>query len=191
MIRTPISSAINHLLASESWAREKLARHAGKVAMFDAGVAAIRLKVASDGMVQAAESHDVANVTIRAKLSDLPLIVQNRKHAFSYVQIEGDADFANTVSQLSESLRWEAEEDLGRVFGDAAAVRLVSGVQAIAQTAKATQQKFVENLAEYFLEENPLLVRPRQVGEFSGEVTRLRDDVERLAKRIDRLKGSR
>lgn len=191
MIRSTIPAAINHLLVREQWAREKLAKHAGKVAVFDAGVVSVRLKVAADGMVQAAGAEEMPSVTIRAKLSDLPLIVQNREHAFSYVQIEGDADFANTVSQVSQSLRWEAEEDLSRLFGEAAAVRLVGGARAALHTAKATHQKLTENIAEYFLEENPLLVRPQSVAEFSSEVTRLRDDLERLSKRIDRLKGSR
>jgi ubiquinone biosynthesis accessory factor UbiJ len=186
-----VSAAINHLLARESWAREKLARHAGKVALFDAGVLTLRLKAAADGMVEAAAADELQNVTIRVKLSDLPLILQNREHAFSYVQIEGDADFANTISQLSETLRWEAEEDLAKLFGDAAAVRLVGGARTAFEVAKSTQQKIVENVAEYFLEENPVLVRPQAVADFSGDVTKLRDDVERLAKRIEKLKESR
>ncbi|OWW22817.1 ubiquinone biosynthesis accessory factor UbiJ [Noviherbaspirillum denitrificans] len=188
---SPVSAAINHLLAREPWAREKLARHAGKVALFDAGVVSLRLKATADGMVEGASPDEAQNVTIRVKLSDLPLILQNREHAFSYVQIEGDADFANTVSQLSETLRWEAEEDLAKLFGDTAAVRLASAARTAISVAKTTQQKFVENVAEYFLEENPVLVRPQMVAEFSSDVTRLRDDVERLAKRIEKLKESR
>jgi ubiquinone biosynthesis protein UbiJ len=190
-LHSPLPAAINHLLVREPWARDKLARHAGKVAVFDAGVAAIRLKVAADGMVQAAAQDETAAVTIRARLSDLPLIARNREQAFSYVQIEGDADFANTISQLGQSLRWEAEEDLAKLIGDVPAVRLTGGVRAAFDAARATQQKLAENLAEYFLEENPMLVRPQAVAGFSAEVSRLRDDVERLAKRIERLKGSR
>jgi len=188
---SPVSATINHLLAREPWAREKLARHAGKVALFDTSVMSIRLKVEADGMVRAAGTDEPQNVTIRVKLSDLPLILQHREHAFSYVQIEGDADFANTISQLSESLRWEAEEDLSRLIGDVAAVRVVSGARAAFDAAKSTQKKVAENVAEYFLEENPLLVRPQMVADFSSEVTRLRDDVERLAKRLEKLKESR
>lgn len=191
MISSPISAAINHLLAQENWARDKLSRHAGKVACFDAGVMAVRLRVASDGMVQAASADAPTNVTIRAKLSDLPLMAQNREHAFSYVQIEGDADFANTISQLSENLRWEAEHDLSRWIGDIAATRIVGGVRGALETARTTQQRFAENVAEYFLDEKPLLVRPQAVADFSGDVTKLRDDVERLAKRIEKLKESR
>jgi len=188
---SPVSAAINHLLAREPWAREKLARHAGKVAVFDAGLVALRLKAAADGMVEDATADEPQNVTIRVKLSDLPVILQNREHAFSYVQIEGDADFANTVSQLSENLRWEAEEDLAKLVGDTAAVRIAGTARSVLSAAKTTQQKLAENVAEYFLEENPVLVRPQAVNDFSSEVTRLRDDVERLAKRIEKLKESR
>lgn len=188
---SPVPAAINHLLAREPWAREKLARHAGKVALFDAGVVSLRLKAAADGMVEAAGTGETQNVTIRVKLSDLPVILQNREHAFSYVQIEGDADFANTISQLSETLRWEAEEDLAKLVGETAAVRFVSTARTAFDMVKTTQQKIAENVAEYFLEENPMLVRPQAVAEFSSDVTRLRDDVERLAKRIEKLKESR
>jgi ubiquinone biosynthesis protein UbiJ len=191
MISSPFSAAINHLLAQESWARDKLARHAGKVAVFDGGVASLKLKVAADGMLRAADAADAPNVTIRARLADLPLIAQNRERAFSYVQIEGDADFANTISQLSQSLRWEAEADLSRWIGDIAANRLVAGARTAFESARSTQRKLAENMAEYLLEENPMLVRPRDVDAFAAEVTRLRDDVERLGKRIDKLKGSR
>lgn len=191
MISSPVSAAINHLLAGESWARNELARHAGKIAHFDAGAAAVRLKVTADGMVQAAPAADAANVTIRAKLADLPLIAQHRERAFSYVQIEGDADFANTISHLSQTLRWEAEEDLAKLIGDIAATRMVAGVKAAIDTANSTGQKLAENVAEYLLDEKPVLVRPHSVADFSSDVVKLRDDVERLAKRIEKLTGSR
>ena len=59
MISYPVSAAINHLLAQEPWAREKLVRHAGKIALLDGGAAALKLKVAADGMLQVAADDDV------------------------------------------------------------------------------------------------------------------------------------
>lgn len=184
-------AAINHLLAQEAWARAKLIPHAGKVAVLDGGVLAVRLKVSADGMVETASADDMPTVTIRMQPSDLPLIMQNRERAFSYVKIEGDADFANTISQLSQSLRWEAEDDLSKVVGDIAATRIVAGAHKAVSTAKSLHQSVSENIAEYFLEENPLLIRPQAVAGFTAEVTKLRDDVARLAKRIEKLKGSK
>jgi ubiquinone biosynthesis protein UbiJ len=185
-----IPTVINHLLAQEPWARNSLARHAGKVARFDSGLVNVKFAVAADGLVEMAMSEAPPNVIIRAKLADLPLIAQNRERAFSYVKIEGDADFANTISQLSQSLHWEAEEDLSKFIGDIAAVRVVAGARSAIDTMRSTQRKIAENLAEYFLEENPMLMRPQNVADFARDVAKLRDDVERLTKRIDRLKGS-
>jgi ubiquinone biosynthesis protein UbiJ len=187
MIPATLTAIINHLLAREPWAMKTLAPHAGKVARVDTGVFALQLQVAADGLLQPA--HDASpDVAIRMKLSDLPLMAQNRERAFSYVQIEGDAEFANVISQVAQGVRWEAEEDLSRFVGDIAARRIVGGAKSAFDAARNAQQKLSENLAEYFLEEQPLLVRPGAVKAFSEDVAALRDDVERLAKRIERLK---
>ena len=187
MLATPAVATINHLLAQEAWAREALRRHAGKLACIDMGQVQVRLRVAKDGMVEAGDDAGPANVTIRLKLSDLPLIAQNRERAFSYVKIEGDAEFANAISQLSKSLRWEAEHDLEKVVGPVAATRLAGGARAAFAALKSGQRKLAENAAEYFLEENPLLVRPAVTEQFGAEVRRLRDDTERFAKRLANL----
>lgn len=189
MLPSVFPATLNHLLAQEPWARDKLALHAGKVACMDAGIAAVRLKVARDGMLESVAPDEPSSVTIRVKLADLPLILQNRERAFSYVTIEGDADFANTISQLSQTLRWEAEADLSKVVGDIAAVRIVAAAKAAFASIASTQHKLLENAAEYFLEENPTLLRPQAVADFSSEVSRLRDDVERIGKRIEKLEG--
>ncbi|MQA23472.1 ubiquinone biosynthesis accessory factor UbiJ [Rugamonas rivuli] len=183
----PASAAINHLLAQEPWARAELQRHAGKIAAIDTGAVVLRLRVTADGMLEAAPAEEPARVTIRVKLSDLPLIAQNRERAFSYVQIEGDAEFANAISNLSKSLRWEAEHDLEKVVGPIAAVRMVSGARAAFETIKTGHQKLAENVAEFLLDEKPVLIRPQVVEAFSADVVRLRDDVERAAKRLTRL----
>jgi len=184
-----LPAAINHLLAQEAWARAKLVPHTGKVAVLDSGVLAVRLKVAADGLLETPTADEAAAVTIRVQLSDLPLIMQNRERAFSYVKVEGDADFANMISQLSQSLRWEVEDDLSKIVGDIAATRIVGGAQAAFNNARALHQSLTENVAEYFLEENPMLMRPQAITDFTNDVTRLRDDVARLAKRIEKLKG--
>ena len=187
-----IPSAMNHLLAQEPWARAKLAVHQGKTACFDLSVLRINLMITVDGMVSLAEQDAApSNVTIRIKPEQLPLILQNRERAFSYVTVEGDADFANTISQVSQSLQWEAEEDLSKLVGDIAAIKIVAGAKTAFQTVKATNQALAENVAEYFLEEKPMLVRPQTVMDFGGDVAKMRDDVERLIKRIEKLEGRR
>jgi len=180
-------ATINHLLVDESWARASLQRHAGKIAVIDTGHLALRLRVAADGLLEAGQPDAVPNVTIHVKLTDLPLIAQNRERAFSYVRIEGDAEFANTISQLSRGLRWEPEHDLERLFGPIGARRLAGGARSAFTNANAAGRRLAENLAEFLVEERPVLVRPSDVDDFGADVVRLRDDIERTAKRIARL----
>ena len=186
-LAAPAVAAINHLLALEAWARDALVLHAGKVALIDAGSVALRMQVTRDGMLEVGGPDQAPSVTIRMKLADLPLIAQNRDRAFSYVKIEGDAEFANTISQLSKALRWEAEHDLERWTGPIAARRIAGGARSVFAAAMSTRRKLGENLAEYFLDENPVLVRPAMLDELSADVNRLRDDVERAAKRLAKL----
>lgn len=198
---TPLSSLfiyfVNHLLSTEPWARARLQSHVGKVACFDLQAFLLRCKVSADGQLEsvpadAIEASEVpANVTIRLKLSDVPLIAQHRDKAFSYVKIEGDADFANTISYLSEHLRWEVAEDLSKLVGDVAAERMVDTAEVVIGHARKTHQAVQENLAEYFLEENPMLVRPAAVQVLGVQVTQLRDDVERFMKRLEKLERAR
>ena len=189
-LAAPVVAAINHLLAQEAWARDAMLLHAGKVALIDTGAVALRLLVTRDGMLAAAGADQDASVTIRMKLSDLPLIAQNRDRAFSYVNIEGDAEFANTMSQLSKGLRWEAEHDLEALAGPIAARRIAEGARGLLAAARSTHRRLSENVAEYLLDEQPLLVRPAMLEELAGDVSRLRDDVERAAKRLAKLEQS-
>ena len=187
MLATPAVATINHLLAQEAWARDALKRHAGKEACIDTGHLQLRLRVARDGMLEAGSDDAPANVTIRMKLSDLPLIAANRERAMSYVKIEGDAEFANAISSLSKDLRWDAEHDLERVVGPLGARRIAEGGRALADGVVNGGRRVFENVAEFLVEEQPVLLRPAQVQGFAADVVRLRDDVERSAKRIARL----
>jgi len=186
---TLIPSAINHLLTQEPWARDKLAAHQGKIACFDVSVLRVSLLVHVDGMLSIAPDDVTAHVTIKVKPEQLSQILQHRDRAFSYVTIEGDADFANAISQVSQSLHWEVEEDLGKLVGDIAAMRIVASAKSAFQTMKSTHQAFTENVAEYLVEEKAVLVRPQEIKDFSADVIKLRDDVERIVKRIEKLEG--
>ena len=187
LLATPAVATINHLLAQEAWARDALKRHAGKEACIDTGHVQLRLRVARDGMLEAGSDDAPANVTIRMKLSDLPLIAANRERAMSYVKIEGDAEFANAISSLSKDLRWDAEHDLERVVGPLGARRIAEGGRALADGVVNGGRRMFENVAEFLVEEQPVLLRPAQTQGFAADVVRLRDDVERAAKRIARL----
>lgn len=198
LFRTPVVATLNHLLSRQPALAAKLAAHSGKVAAIDAGVMQLALQVGADGLLQDAATNasnassassasneaGAANVTIRINPADLPQILADMSRAFAYVNISGDAEFAKTISDVANGLHWEAEEDLAPFVGDIAAVRIARAGREAVDVVKTGGRKLVENIAEYLLEENPTLLY-RAAGEhFASDVAVLRDDVERLAKRI-------
>ena len=183
-----ITTVLNRLLSRQPALAGKLSAHAGKVARIDAGIVQFNLAVAGDGLLQGADAEP--SVTITIKPADLPQILANMDRAFSYVSISGDADFARTISDVANGLQWEAEEDLAPFVGDIAAVRIAQAARDAAGAVKSGARRLAENVAEYLLEENPTLLY-RDAGEsFASGVAVLRDDVERLAKRIALLEKS-
>jgi ubiquinone biosynthesis protein UbiJ len=184
---TLLLPALNHLLTQEPWAATQLQAHAGKIACIDLSGITLRAQVNATGLLEAAPEDAAANVTIRIRAADVPLILQDHQRAISYVKLEGDADLAQTISALGKNLRWDAEHQLSRIFGDIAARRMANTGKAVVANLKTAATRLNENLAEYFLEENPMLVRPERVTEFADQVARLRDDAERLMKRIEKL----
>ena len=188
-LERPLIATINHLLARQPALRERLRAYAGKVARIDLGLASLTMAVAADGLLETADAEPV--VTIAVQPANVPLILSDMERAFSYVTIRGDADFARAISELAQQIRWDPEEELAPWIGDIAAVRVARTAQAFATSASSGARKLAENLAEYWLEENPTLMYRRAGDEFAAEVARLRDDVERLGKRIERLQRAR
>ncbi|MBK8119690.1 MAG: hypothetical protein IPK39_11305 [Sulfuritalea sp.] len=102
-------------------------------------------------------------------------------------RIEGSAEFAEALGFVIRNLRWDAEEDLSKIVGDIAARRMVSSTREFAAWQKQAARNFAENLAEYFTEEQPLIAGRIAIADFTADIDRLRDDVARLEKRLQRL----
>lgn len=182
----PIAAALNHLLSRQSPLREVLRTHAGKTACIAVGAFQLELAIAQDGLLQAATGTE-PDVTIRIKPADVPQMLSNMDRAFSYVSLSGDAEFAKAISEVAQGLHWEAEEDLAPFVGDIAAVRITQAARATVQGVRSGGRKLVEQIAEYLLEENPTLLYRKASEDFAAKVAALRDDVERLGKRIGLL----
>lgn len=187
MIAAAFSRFANHVLAPANWARQKLAAHAGKVARFEVPPLRFALLVGDDGLVQPADVEAEPAVTIKFESAALLETLADREQAWRKAQIEGDTAFASALSQVAANLQWDVEEDLSRVFGDIAAHRMAQSGKAAAAWPRQAAQSIAANAAEYLTEEAQLLVTPLQAADFVHDVDVLRDAVERLDKRIERL----
>jgi len=186
----PFAAAVNHLLARESWARERLAPYAGKTARLSCPPVVVALLVQPDGYLGTIGEADAPqfDVTISVPSDALPAFVQGGQAAvMKHVKIEGDAEFASVIAKLAEHLRWEPEEDLAKLIGDGPAWRIASVVRSVGEHVQRTGRNLLDTAAEYLLDENPQLVRRSALADFNVELARARDALARVEKRIERL----
>ncbi len=188
MLSGPFSTFVNHLLAPAAWARENLAEHAGKIAVFDMFPLRVAVAVDPDGTLRAAPENVSPAVTIRLTPATVLQILAEGEDAWRKANVEGDTGFASAISKVAANLRWDIEEDLSRVFGDIAAHRMAEAGRTAAAWPKQAATSLAGNVAEFLTEEKHLLVTPLRAAEFVREVDELRDAVERLDKRIERLR---
>ncbi|MBV8626354.1 MAG: SCP2 sterol-binding domain-containing protein [Paraburkholderia sp.] len=186
----PFAAAVNHLLARESWARERLAPYAGKTARLSCLPVTMVLLVGPDGYLAPVEEREAQqfDVTVSLPADALPAFLQGGQAAvMKHVKIEGDAEFATVIAKLAEHLRWEPEEDLARLVGDAPASRIASLARSAGDHARRTGRNLLDSIAEYLLDENPQLVRRSALDDFNAELARARDALARVEKRVERL----
>jgi ubiquinone biosynthesis protein UbiJ len=183
----PVTAALNHVLASAPLAKERLARFAGKTAAFHVGPLDFAWTVQTTGEVTSAVTNATRDLDVTLSPFLVPRIAAGDAQAMREVRMEGDAEFAHEISFLASNLTWDMEEDLSKITGDIAAHRIVGSAKAGAAWAKDSAQRLAAGAAEYWTEESPLIASRVKVDEYVKGVAEIRDDVERLEKRIERL----
>jgi len=103
------------------------------------------------------------------------------------VRIEGDAELAQKFRELALLLRPDLEEELSLVLGDVPAHQLGRFARAAFGWTQKAAATTVRNVAEYLGHERRDLVPRSEAEQFLQGVDTLREDVDRLAARIDLL----
>lgn len=185
---TPAASAsINHLLRSNSWAQERLKPFADKTARFECPPFTLALTVMQNGEVATAAAQTAADVTITMSPGLLLRVLARDETAWTDIKIGGDTGFATAINHVWRNLRWDAEEDLSRVFGDIAAHRMAQSGRTLGQWGRQSADNLLHALAEYWTEEQPLIASKFEIEQFNREVDALRDDLARIEKRLEQL----
>jgi len=186
MLHSVTTSSVNHLLRSNSWAREKLLPFAGKTARFECPPFDLALLIQENGEVAAADiSATAPDATIKLTAGLMLRLLARDQAAWAEIEVDGDTAFATVLNQIARNLRWDVEEDLSRIFGDIAAHRMVQTGKALDQWRAQAADNLARSFAEYWTEEQPLIARAPDVTQFNRDVDVLRDDVARFEKRVE------
>jgi ubiquinone biosynthesis protein UbiJ len=134
---------LNHVLQQEPAATERLRRQAGKPLKLQWGDFHLTLAPTRAGLLERCDASATPELTVTLTQSS-PLDLAQRVLAGDKpgVDIQGDVLLAAEIAWLVDNLRWDVEEDLARVLGDAPAHTLAGFARRAAEGVKA----FVERV---------------------------------------------
>ena len=103
------------------------------------------------------------------------------------LEFTGDPLLAQDFQQLLAFAKPDLEEELSSFVGDAAAHRLGEIARGVGRWSREARSTMGANIREYLQEESRDVPSRYEVDRFTNEVSVLRDDVDRLEARMNRL----
>jgi ubiquinone biosynthesis protein UbiJ len=191
-----LEAALNRALALDPDTRDGLRALDGRsVALHVASPnLALQVTVAGDrlqvGPVAAASEPDLSvRSTLGGLIAQLPFFRNDHAPPVGKLRIEGDADLARRLQRLAERFDPDWQQPFATVFGDVLGVQIANAVRAALRHARDAGGAFAANAAEYVTEESRDVVGRDELNAFFDDVDTLRDDVERVAVRVARLRA--
>lgn len=129
---------INHVLMQEPQAMERLVRQKGRVILTQWRQFTLRLSITPAGLFDLAGPDATPDLTLvmteESPLALMQSLLQGGKPA---VHVQGDVQLAAEVNWLADHLRWDVEEDLARIVGDAPAHMMAQAARSAAQAVQS------------------------------------------------------
>jgi ubiquinone biosynthesis accessory factor UbiJ len=149
---------VNHVLASEPVAQQRLQAHAGRCIrlQFDGWPALLpplpvtAFRVTPAGLVEwcGPEAPEQADLRVSIDASNPALLaVRSLVGERPRIEVAGDAAFATDVNWLFDNLRWDVQDDLARIVGEAPAREIVRFGRVVAAALRESVRA-VAGLAE-------------------------------------------
>lgn len=145
------------------------------------------------GFRLAGEAQAAPAVTLRASLAvfaRLGLGAETESFKAGEFEMEGDAALGQKLQRILRGLDLDWEEPLARLFGDPLGHEFGRALRTAFSWQRQAAQTFGLNAAEYLQEEIRVLPVRHEVDLFLDAVDGLRADVDRLAARVQRLRGA-
>ncbi len=102
------------------------------------------------------------------------------------IELTGNVETAQAFQQLMTYGRPDLEEELSGIIGDVAAHGIGDVARNVGRWGRDAKSIMEQNITEYLQEESRALPSRYEVESFRRKVDTLRDDVDRLAARIQR-----
>jgi len=128
---------LNHVLMQEAAATDRLVRQKGNVVLVQWRGFFIRFLITPAGLLDLADANAKPDLSLTATDVSPAVIAQSLLRGDKpAIRIEGDVQLAAEVNWLVDHVRWDVEDDLSRIMGDAPAHALGQVARRMAQVLR-------------------------------------------------------
>ena len=191
-----LETVINRYLALDPEMLDKMAAFSGKVIKLDILGLNKELYLFPDARgVQVSMQYDgEADTILRGSLISLFKMgmVSNAANMLlkGEVEISGDTRLGHQFKNVFSQMDIDWSEPLAKLVGDAAAYQIQQAGKQIGRWGKDTASSVSTSFSEYLQEESRDVVTETELQMFNDEVDKLRNDMDRLAAKLQQLKDS-
>jgi len=190
----PITTVLNRNISETTPARELCARLDGKIIAIRVRDTALAMyfTIRDEVIGLTADHESEPDVVITGSLLTLARIAGNsgeRALRTGALDLTGDVATAEAFQSLLGYAKPDLEEELSGIVGDGAAHRIGEVARGVGSWARNARETMGSNIREYLQEESRGAPSRYEVDRFTKDLHTLRDDVERLEARINRLGG--
>ncbi|MBY0474499.1 MAG: hypothetical protein K2Q13_05460 [Nitrosomonas sp.] len=190
MLTTVVTTPINHVLRSASWASKRLQSFSGKtICVQISPLINLKMLIDTAGELQKIDESMNADATLTLSPLILPRLLARELNAFAQIKTAGNPALVEELINIGKQIDFKGifEHDLSNAIGDIPAHRIVQTGEHLMQWQIKNIDRFVQTLIEYLTEENVFLVKPDAIYLFSQEINNIKLNIEQLEQRINKL----
>jgi ubiquinone biosynthesis protein UbiJ len=189
----PIAALLNRNIQDSTPARDLCSELSGTVVAVRVRDTALAAYFIIDEVLEVAtSSSEEPDVVITGSILTLAKMAGQSGEAAirdGSLDLTGDAETAGLFQRLLSLAKPDIEEELSGIVGDAAAHQLGEFARSVGRWGRGARSTMGANIREYLQEESRNAPSRNEVDKFSADVSTLRDDVDRVEARLNRLRG--
>ena len=182
------SDLANRMLERETWARDKLAAHAGRVFTVTVGPATGVFRITDTGTLESVPlAEATSNLRISVSPLNLPAFLADPRQWSEYVREDGDVALGGALKELAQTLPWFVEQAFARALGPIAGQRVADVGRRLLGFPEYAAERVTESVARYARDEARLLAHGDELRRFTDETRDVAARVDALAARVTAL----
>ncbi|PSJ16667.1 ubiquinone biosynthesis accessory factor UbiJ [Nitrosomonas supralitoralis] len=190
MLTTIVTTPINYVLRSESWASKRLQSFTGKTVCIQIlPLINIKLLIDPAGELQKIDSPERADATLSLSPALLPKLLAHDLSAFAQIETIGNQALTDELLKIGKQINLKDifEHDLSNAIGDIPAHRVAQTGEHIMLWQIDNIDRFSQTFIEYLTEENVFLIKADASHRFAEEIKSVQLKIEQLERRLNRL----